>query len=92
MDIYERLQQDHERQKELANQLAQTSGDSSERRQLFAQIKAEAEAHANAEEQTFYAASIETQNGQEQARHSVSEHKEAADLSPRLWQQESSLG
>jgi signal transduction protein with GAF and PtsI domain len=43
-------------------------------------FKTEAVAHANAEEQTFYAELIGIADGQEKARHSVSEHKEAADL------------
>lgn len=79
MDIYERLKADHETQKDLAAKLAETSGDTDERRELFEALRSEAEAHAAAEEQTFYAALIATPEGQEKARHSVSEHKEAAD-------------
>lgn len=80
MDIYERLTQDHEKQRNLAAQLMQTSGDSETRRNLWKEFKPDTEAHAAAEEQTFYAALIERPEGQEKARHSVSEHKEAADL------------
>ncbi len=79
MDIYERLKQDHEVQKEISARLADTTGDSRDRRQLFEEFKAEVEAHAAAEEQTFYGALIEKPDGQEKARHSISEHKEAAD-------------
>lgn len=84
MDILERLKQDHRRQEALAGQLVETSGDSKERRTLFEEFKTEAEAHANAEEQVFYAALIEEPDSQEKARHSVSEHKEAADLLEEL--------
>ena len=84
MDIYERLKQDHETQRDLAAQIMETSGDSEERRSLWNRFKPEAVAHANAEEQTFYAALIGRPEGQEKARHSVSEHKEADDLIEEL--------
>lgn len=84
MKIYERLKQDHETQKDLAAKIAETSGDSEERRQLFARFRREAEAHANAEEQVFYAQLLKSPDSQEQARHSVSEHEEASDLLDEL--------
>ena len=80
MNIYERLIKDHEKQKELAQQLMETSGDSGERRRLFEQFRTEAVSHANAEEQTLYAALIEQPESQEQARHSISEHQDADEL------------
>ena len=84
MNIYERLTKDHDTQREMAARLAETAGDSDERRKLWDEFKPEAEAHANAEEQTFYAALIEHPEAQEKARHSISEHKEAADLIEKL--------
>lgn len=90
MDIYERLTQDHNTQREMAAKLAETSGDSDERRSLWEQFKPEAEAHANAEEQTFYATLIEKPDAQEQARHSVSEHNDASDLIEKLSTEEMS--
>ena len=84
MDIYDRLTRDHNTQREMATRLAETTGDSDERRKLWDEFKPEAEAHANAEEQTFYAALIEHPEAQEKARHSISEHKEAADLIEKL--------
>lgn len=84
VNIYERLKQDHETQKDLAAKIAETSGDSEERRQLFARFRREAEAHANAEEQVFYAKLLKSPDSQEQARHSVSEHEEASDLLDEL--------
>jgi len=84
MDIYERLKADHGKQRGLCGGLAKTSGDTEERRRLFAALKTEIEAHAAAEEQTLYADLIATTEMQEQARHSVTEHKEAADLIEEL--------
>ena len=80
MLIYDRLKQDHRVQEELAERLMETSGDTAERRELYSKFKAEVESHAAAEEQTFYAALIAEPDGQEQARHSIAEHKEASDL------------
>ena len=84
MDIYQRLKQDHDKQRELAGKITDTEGNSEERRRLWKEFKPEAEAHAAAEEQTFYATLIEKPDGQEKARHSISEHKEAADLIEEL--------
>lgn len=84
MDIYERLIEDHEKQRGLGRALAATSGDSEDRRRLFDAFRKEVEAHAAAEEQTFYAELIAHDDGQEQARHSVAEHKDAADLIEEL--------
>ena len=84
MDIYERIEADHDLQRELANKLVETQGDGPERRQLWERLRPEVEAHAAAEEQTFYAELIQAPSAQEQARHSISEHKEAADLIEEL--------
>ncbi len=84
MNIYERLKRDHDAHREQLRKIMDTSGDSEERNTLFDEFYREAEAHAAAEEQTFYAALIEKPDGQEKARHSVHEHKEAADLLDEL--------
>ncbi|SDJ59422.1 hemerythrin domain-containing protein [Microbulbifer yueqingensis] len=84
MDIYERLKKDHETQRELAADIMHTSGDSPERRSLWKDYRREAEAHAAAEEQVFYAALMEKPAGQDKARHSVAEHKQAADIIEEL--------
>lgn len=84
MKIYERLRKDHDTQRELARQLSATSGATDERRDLWEQFREEATAHASAEEQTFYAELIARPDGQEKARHSVHEHKKAADLIEEL--------
>ncbi len=84
MDIYDRLTKDHDTHREMAARLAETTGDSDERRKLWDEFKPEAKAHANAEEQTFYATLIEHPEAQEKARHSISEHKESSDLIEKL--------
>ena len=84
MDIYQHLKQEHEEQKELARRIMETSGDSEERRELFQRFKIELESHAAAEEQSLYAALLSHPEGQEQARHSIAEHKDAADIVEEL--------
>ena len=46
MNIFEALRADHERQRDLAERLMSTEGDSDERRDLFGRLKVELEAHA----------------------------------------------
>lgn len=92
MLIYDTLKLDHRTQEELAERLMETSGDTAERRDLYSRFKTEVEAHAAAEEQTFYAALIAEPDGQDQARHSIAEHKEASDLIEELEALEMSNG
>lgn len=92
MDIFQRLIVDHDKQRKLAAEIMETSGDSAERRQLFAQFKEELDAHALAEEQAFYAELMELPEGTETARHSVAEHKELDDLLEALCELEMSSG
>lgn len=84
MTIYERLQREHEKQKDLARRIMKTSGDSEARNALFDELYREAEAHAAAEEQTLYATLLAMPEGQDIARHSVHEHQEAACLLEQL--------
>jgi iron-sulfur cluster repair protein YtfE (RIC family) len=84
MNIYERLKDDHGKQRGLCGGLAKTSGDTEERRRLFTALKTEVEAYAAAEEQTLYAELIAATETQAQARHSIAEHKAAADLIEEL--------
>ncbi len=84
MNIYERLKRDHDEQRDLMRRIMDTYGDSERRNMLFDKLYREAEAHAAAEEQTLYATMMAKPDGQEKARHSVHEHKEAADLLKEL--------
>lgn len=83
-DIYQVIKDDHASHRRVLGLLDKTHGDSDGRRELFERLKAEVEAHTAAEEQTFYATLIANPDGQEKARHSVSEHKEAADIIDEL--------
>lgn len=78
--IYDAIKQDHDSHRQVLDKLDATSGDSPERKSLYATMKQELEAHTAAEEETFYATLLAKPAGQEQARHSVNEHKEAVDL------------
>lgn len=80
MDIYERLKQDHNRQRDLCAKIKETNGDSPERRALWDKLKLELEAHAAAEEQVFYAALMKRPDATEDARHSVAEHQDMTQM------------
>ncbi|NNE40282.1 MAG: hemerythrin domain-containing protein [Marinicaulis sp.] len=80
MDIYRRLKADHDTQRNLFEQIASTEGESDQRKVLWSKLKVELEAHAAAEEQTFYAELMTHPDATEQSRHSVAEHQEASDL------------
>lgn len=84
MTIFESLRADHETQRTLADLLTKTHGDSDGRNELFARLKRELEAHAGAEERFFYVPLMEHDLTQENARHSVAEHKELDDLVEQL--------
>lgn len=76
-DIFTRLKQDHDRHREMLERVADTSGDSQQRREAFEQLRIDVSAHANAEEQSLYAEMLARPDLQDKGRHSVSEHKEA---------------
>ncbi len=78
-DIFTRLKQDHDKHREMLERVADTSGDSKERREAFEQLRIDVSAHANAEEQSLYAEMLARPDLQDKGRHSVSEHKEADD-------------
>ena len=73
-DIFDRLKQDHEKHRELIDQIKQTSGDSPERRALFTAFMTDASAHANAEEETLYVTIMANSDTRVDAQHSVKEH------------------
>ncbi len=75
-DIFSRLKQDHDRHRKMLDRVADTSGDSKERREAFEQLRIDVSAHANAEEQSLYAEMLGRPDLQDKGRHSVAEHKE----------------
>ncbi|EIZ80652.1 hemerythrin HHE cation binding protein [Novosphingobium sp. Rr 2-17] len=78
--IFEDLKADHDRHREMLAQLAETKGDSEERRTQFEALRKELQAHAAAEEESLYATMLATPPLRDDARHSVSEHKEIDDF------------
>lgn len=75
-EIFERLKQDHDRHRELLDRLLDTSGDTSERQQLFTSLTKELKAHAAAEEQALYSTMLRKPPTTGETRHSVAEHHE----------------
>ena len=84
MNIFEALRQSHELQRDLAKQLLKTSGDTSERANLFQNYKLVLTAHATAEERHFYIPIMDTDSGVEAARHAIAEHHEIDELIEQL--------
>jgi hemerythrin superfamily protein len=76
--IFEDLKQDHDRHRELLQQLSETI-DLGERATLFETLRKELQAHAAAEEESLYATMLGNPDLRDEARHSVSEHKEIDD-------------
>ena len=88
MNIFEALRESHDIQRELAEQLVQTSGDTPERRELFDQLKNELFAHAVAEDRYFYIPLMMTDSGLNITRHALAEHHEMDELLEQLTETE----
>ncbi len=82
--IYQEIREDHQKHRELLARLAETNGDSDERRTLWNAFYYDVKSHAAAEEETFYSKIMEKPDGQDDARHSVAEHKELDDIMEEL--------
>jgi len=82
--IFADLKHDHDRHRSLLAKISETSGDSAERRDLFEQFTLDVAAHAAAEEESLYAAMLANPDLRDDARHSVSEHKEIDDFLAKL--------
>ena len=80
MNIYQRLKTDHDRQRSLTAEILDAARRLEERRCLFEALCDEIEAHAAAEEQTFYAELLALSQDQALARRSVAEHDAVAEL------------
>lgn len=78
--IFEDLKADHDKHRELLEQLGETQGASDERKALFEALRKELQAHAAAEEESLYATMLGKPDLRDEARHSVSEHKEIDDF------------
>ncbi|MBI1451813.1 MULTISPECIES: hemerythrin domain-containing protein [Acinetobacter] len=84
MNIFEALRQSHEKQRELAEQLLHTSGDTPERRELFERLKNELFAHAVGEDRYLYIPLMMTDSGLNITRHALAEHHKMDELLEQL--------
>ena len=82
--IFTDLKADHDRHRDLLARIGETSGDTEERRTLFEAFRVEVTAHAAAEEESLYATMLAKPDLRDDARHSVSEHKEIDDFLAEL--------
>lgn len=78
--IFRDLKSDHDKHRKMLAELGETHGDSAERRSLFEALRKELQAHAAAEEESLYATMLAVPDLRDEARHSVSEHKEIDDF------------
>jgi hypothetical protein len=75
--IFQDLKADHDRHRDMLTELA--AADFSDRGELFEALRIEISAHAAAEEESLYATMLANPELRDEARHSVSEHKEVDD-------------
>lgn len=86
MKIFARLKADHDRHRELLDQIDRTKGDSPEREKLFEAFRVEVTAHAASEEMSLYATMLGKPDLRDDAQHSVAEHKEIDDMLTELYE------
>lgn len=80
--IFEDLKADHDRHRALLAKLADRKTE--DRETLFETLRIEVTAHAAAEEESLYATMLANPDLRDEARHSVSEHKEIDDYFGKL--------
>lgn len=78
--IYRDLKADHDKQRAMLKELGELRGDTKKRQSLFEDFRLELQSHAAAEEESLYAEMLGNPELRDDARHSVSEHKEVDDL------------
>lgn len=84
-EIFKDLKDDHATHRTLLDLIEKTHGDSAGRRELFKRFQIEVRAHATAEEESLYATMLAMPDLNEDAKHSVSEHKEIEDIIAELF-------
>ncbi len=84
MTIYTRLEKDHDKQRDLIENIKKTQNGSKNRAQLWTDLKVELEAHASAEEQAFYSELMRDPDGTDETRHAVEEHQEMHEMISEL--------
>ncbi len=88
--IFQDLIDDHETHRTLLDLIEKTQGDSEGRRELFERFQVEVRAHATAEEESLYATMLADPDLNNDAKHSVSEHKEIEDIIAELFEMDMS--
>ena len=78
--IYDAIKEDHDEHRAMLNTIADTEGDSAERRKAWDRFYHDVKSHAAAEEESLYATMLGCPELRDEARHSVSEHKEIDDF------------
>ncbi|WP_404335705.1 hemerythrin domain-containing protein [Sphingomonas sp. MMS12-HWE2-04] len=86
--IFDDLIADHDRQRALLQRVGDNPGADQARRDAFDTLRLELQAHAAAEEESLYATMLADPELREDARHSVSEHKEVDDFLGELMELE----
>ena len=83
-NIFEALRKDHDRQRELIEELKQTQGESETRTRLHEELVRELEAHAAAEERSLYAELLAFDLTRGTSAHSIEEHQAQRDAVSEL--------
>ncbi|MDH7975551.1 hemerythrin domain-containing protein [Sphingomonas sp. AR_OL41] len=78
--IFADLKADHDRHRDLLARIGDIGSDDAKRATLFEEFRLDVTAHAAAEEESLYATMLAMPNLRDNARHSVSEHKEIDDF------------
>jgi hypothetical protein len=78
--IFADLKADHDRHRALIREIADKQSASARRQAAYEQLRLDVTAHAAAEEESLYATMLADPELREDARHSVSEHKEIDDF------------
>ncbi len=85
MDIYQKLAADHQKARDAMARLKQPGEASGKSREaLFRQLKRDVEAHAAFEEEVFYPAVAEREDGKAEVDEALAEHDEATSLLEEL--------
>lgn len=84
--IFKDLKADHDKHRAMFAALEKAKGD--DRREQFEALRTELQAHAAAEEESLYATMLAKPDLRDDARHSVSEHKEIDDFLGELMEKD----
>ncbi len=84
MNIFEALRESHNKQRQLSQQLLETSGDTEQRQTIFNRLKNELYAHSVAEDRYLYIPMMFDDSGLDITRHALSEHHQMDEMVEQL--------